>query len=502
MTLSSPNHYIEDIGLMLRKIKFKLFYKLSFLFLFLAVVSIFTTTYSIVITAYEFRLTPDFVHTIKITALTNFFVMFLIFTAASFVLARQVTKPLEDLRRHVRSIASGDFWGELNIRTQDEMELLSEDVNNLAKDLRLHQANLKDEIQKATEALLLQKTRLESILNSITDGLVMTYLNGQTFLLNPKARELLGIENNAPSVEKQMIWEIIADEESAGAFKKAFNGAAGGAASFEIITQKPAKLTLKVFPSDVKDEKGNLYGKVFVLHDITREKEIDRMKSDFVSTVSHELRTPLTSISGFVSTLLREDLMLNEGTKIDFLKSIKTATERLTRLIGDLLDVSRIEAGKVDLNKMPFSLYSLAMRVIKNFSEINKSHTFALDVPEHLPRVLADEDKIQQVLENLLSNAVRYSPRGGKILLSAEDAGDKIRVSVSDEGVGIPADQRELVFQRFHRVDSSHTRNAGGTGLGLYICRRILDAHGERIWIEKTAPEKGTTFSFILAKMQ
>lgn len=486
---------------MLRKIKFKLFYKLSFIFLFLASISIFTTTYSIVITAYEFRMTSDFVHTIKMTALTNFFVFILIFTAASFMLARQITKPIEDLRRYVRSLASGDFWGELKLNTQDEMQLLSEDVNNLAKDLKQHRSNLKEEVQKATEALLLQNTRLESILNSITDGLVMTYLNGQMFLLNPKARELLGVPDSS-SVAKQMLWDIVSDTEAADVFKKAFDSSTVIEKPFEITTQKHSKRTLKVFPTDVKDEKGNLYGKVFILHDITREKEIDRMKSDFVSTVSHELRTPLTSISGFVSTLLREDLPLDEGTKKDFLKSIKTATERLSRLIGDLLDVSRIEAGKLDLNKNPFSFHNLARRALKNFKETSKSHEFILNIPDGLPKVLADEDKIQQVIENLLSNAEKYSPAGRKIMLSADEFGDKIKVSVSDEGTGVPEDQKDLVFRRFHRVDNSHTRRAGGTGLGLYICRRIMDAHGERIWIEKTETDKGTTFSFTLEKMQ
>lgn len=485
---------------MLKKIRFKLFYKLSFLFLSIAVISIFTTTYSIVSTAYDFRLTQDFVHTIKLTALTNFFVMFLIFTVASLVLSRQVTKPIEDLRRYVRSLASGDFWGELKLNTQDEMEMLSEDVNNLAKDLQHHRATLKDEVQKATEALLLQNTRLESILNSITDGLVMTYLNGQTFLLNLKAKELLGAQDNLTS--KQMIWNIMNDEESSLSFKKIFEDPTTAEKPFEVTMNKPSKRTLKVFPSDVKDEKGNLYGKVFVLHDITREKEIDRMKSDFVSTVSHELRTPLTSISGFVTTLLREDLSLDDGTKKDFLKSVKTATERLSRLIGDLLDVSRIEAGKMDLNKMPFSIHHLAARAVKSFDGTKSSHDFIILVPGTLTKVFADEDKIQQVLENLLSNSVKYSPAGGKITLSAQEAGDKIKVSVSDEGEGVPDEQKDKIFDRFHRVDSSLTRNTGGTGLGLYICRRILEAHGERIWIEKTNPEEGTMFSFTLAKKQ
>lgn len=488
---------------MLKRMKFKLFYKLSFLFISIAVISIFATTYSIVVTAYEFHMPPDFIHAIEIAAVRNIFVMFLTFTFIALGLARLVIAPLEEVRRFVRSLASGDFWGELKLNTNDELEMLAEDINNLAGDLKQHQETLKEEVQSATEALLLQNTRLEAILNSITDGLIMTYLNGKTFLLNPKAREFLGVQDTGgSSKESRMLWDIVPDKEFSLSLKKIFEDAAAAVKPFEHDISLPEKRTFRVSPSDVKDEKGNLYGKVFILHDITREKEVDRMKSDFVSTVSHELRTPLTSMSGFVSTLLREDLSLTDETKRDFLKSIKTATDRLSRLINDLLDVSRIEAGKIDLNKLPFSVSRLVSRVMQGFKAHGAHHEFIVKTPEELSRVMADEDKIQQVLENLIGNAVKYSPHGSKITIYAGETGNKIKVSVSDEGVGIPEEQKELIFNRFHRVDNSLVRKSGGTGLGLYICRRILEAHEERIWIENTKPGEGSTFSFTLPKMQ
>jgi signal transduction histidine kinase len=228
-----------------------------------------------------------------------------------------------------------------------------------------------------------------------------------------------------------------------------------------------------------------------------RLAELDRLKSDFVSMVSHELRTPLGLIKGYTGTLLARDTELDADTREEFLQVIDEETDRLTELVTNLLDMSRIEAGTLRVERHPMQLARLLANCAERLRVREPTRALQADVPESLPPVLADERRIAQVVDNLLTNAVRYSPAGMPISLSARAENGRVEVCVVDRGMGIPADKQEQVFEKFFRVDASDTRRFAGTGLGLAICRGIVQAHGGSIWVH-SEPGRGSTFAFTL----
>ncbi len=232
-----------------------------------------------------------------------------------------------------------------------------------------------------------------------------------------------------------------------------------------------------------------------------RLAELDRMKSDFVSMVSHELRTPLGLIKGYVGTLLRRDTPLDEATREEFLQVIDEETDRLTELVTNLLDMSRIEAGTLRVDRRPTPLARLLADCADRLRAREPDRALYLDVPSGLPPVLADERRIAQVVDNLLTNAVRYSPEATPIVLGARAVDGGVEVRVVDQGIGIPADKQDQVFEKFFRADASDTRRFAGTGLGLTICRGIVEAHGGTIWVQ-SEPGRGSTFAFYIPLAQ
>jgi signal transduction histidine kinase len=225
-----------------------------------------------------------------------------------------------------------------------------------------------------------------------------------------------------------------------------------------------------------------------------RLSELDRLKSEFVSMVSHELRTPLGLIKGYTGTLLAPDTGLDANTREEFLQVIDEETDRLTELVTNLLDMSRIEAGSLHVDLQPTRLEGLVRASADRLQTREPGRTLHLDLPERLPLVLADTRRIIQVLDNLLTNAVRYSPEDSPIALAARTEDGVVEVTVRDQGLGIPADKREQVFEKFFRVDPSDTRRFAGTGLGLAICRGIVQTHGGTIGVESEEGQ-GSTFT-------
>jgi len=228
-----------------------------------------------------------------------------------------------------------------------------------------------------------------------------------------------------------------------------------------------------------------------------RLAELDRLKSDFVSMVSHELRTPLGLIKGYTGTLLARDTGLDADTREEFLQVIDEETDRLTELVTNLLDMSRIEAGTLRVDRHPMQLARLLAACAERLRVREPTRVLQVNVPENIPPVLADERRIAQVVDNLLTNAARYSPAGMPLSLGAHVENGRVEVRVVDLGVGIPADKQEQVFEKFFRVDTSDTRRFAGTGLGLAICRGIVQAHGGSIWVQ-SEPGHGSTFAFTL----
>ena len=243
------------------------------------------------------------------------------------------------------------------------------------------------------------------------------------------------------------------------------------------------------------DEDGQLYRIVHTISDISERKEVERMKNDFVSTVSHELRTPLTSLRGFVELMLKREYPAED--RRHFLQVIQRESERLTNLVNDVLDLQRIESGRRVFRFEPVSIAEVAHHAAEVFAGAGAGHTIAAEVPPELPLVFADPELVHQVISNLVSNAVKYSPEGGPIRIGARAGAGQVTVWVSDEGIGIPAEQLSKIFSRFYRVNDTAARNVGGTGLGLALVKDIVEAHGGQVWAE-SAPHKGSTFYFTL----
>ncbi len=265
----------------------------------------------------------------------------------------------------------------------------------------------------------------------------------------------------------------------------------------QVITTKPNSKILRIKTDPVLDKTGEFLGYVKSLHDITTEKEIDRLKSEFVSTVSHELRTPLTSIKGYIDLLLEEEAGKVNQTQQEFLRIVKQNNDRLVNLINDLLDVSRIESGRVHLKIKPQDINDILTEVIDTFKTLanQKKQILKFKNLNNLPKVAADRDRLSQVVTNLISNAIKYTPTGGTIEIETTRENGLIEVYVTDTGIGISTEDQESLFTKFFRVDTSLTRDVGGTGLGLSICKTIIELHGGKIWVN-SALGKGSTFAF------
>lgn len=265
----------------------------------------------------------------------------------------------------------------------------------------------------------------------------------------------------------------------------------------QVITTKPTSKILRINTDPVLDKNGEFLGYVKSLHDITAEKEIDRLKNEFVSTVSHELRTPLTSIKGYIDLLLEEEAGKVNQTQREFLRIVKQNNDRLVSLINDLLDVSRIESGRVHLKIKPQNINDILIEVIDTFKTLanQKKQILKFKNLNNLPDVAADRDRLSQVVTNLISNAIKYTPTGGTIEIEAKRKNGMIEVYVTDTGIGISTEDQESLFTKFFRVDTSLTRDVGGTGLGLSICKTIIELHGGKIWVNSMLG-KGSAFAF------
>ncbi len=248
------------------------------------------------------------------------------------------------------------------------------------------------------------------------------------------------------------------------------------------------------------DKRGQLHSVVVNVTDISQFKETEEMKSAFVSAISHELKTPLALILGYADTLARQDVQWDDKTVREGLATIKEEAERLTRIVDNLLDTARVQAGGLSLRLVPTRLDLLASQVVEEFRVLNTGHLFTLDFPSDYPEARCDPERIRQVLNNLLSNAVKYSPPGTLVRLAGWVEKNVVGLSVSDEGPGILPDQQEHIFERFTRGRDPQTQKAKGAGLGLFISRGIIEAHGGRIWVKRT-PQPGATICFTLPRM-
>jgi len=251
-----------------------------------------------------------------------------------------------------------------------------------------------------------------------------------------------------------------------------------------------------VLALDATEGRGKTTGAVLVLHDISELRRLERVRRDFVANVSHEFKTPLTAIQGFAETLLAGALEDRQNRQ-RFLEIIRDHARRLARLTDDLLELSLIEAGKLELEIQPVVAAELTGSCVETtrFRAQQKQQTLQVECPAGLPAARGDRSRLAEVLQNLLDNAVQYTPAGGRIIVRARASEGAVVISVSDTGIGVPRAEQERIFERFYRVDAARSREAGGTGLGLAIARHIVEAHGGRIWVESTVGQ-GSDFHF------
>ena len=356
------------------------------------------------------------------------------------------------------------------------------------------------------EQLNAQKQRLDAILESTADGVVIMDSTHRIALWNKAMSNLTGI--SAATSLGHAFEDIVhfADKRAGTTLVEAeANGWPLVGSSHPLFVEgdiaradgRPVSVEITFAPIFERD--GRLVNIVANVRDITRFRESDRMKSTFVSVVTHELKTPVALIKGYASTLQRTDAHWDAATVSESLKVIEDESDRLAELIDNLLDASRAQAGSFKLVRVELDIDQLVRDVVERIRPQATRHTLVAAVPADLPMVYADHARITQVLTNLLSNAVKYSPEGGEIRVSSRVAPAEVIISVSDHGPGIPADEQPQLFSRFHRLDNALTRRTPGTGLGLFLSKSIVDAHGGRIWVESDG-RHGSTFSFSLPR--
>lgn len=357
-----------------------------------------------------------------------------------------------------------------------------------------------------------KRRELEAVLSGIGDGVVVADTDLALVLMNPVARDILGLEAEPPGgAPLRPYLSVPAFAELLGRTLESSveqirelelpvvrqpHGATGDRAAVAESIEGESR-TYGVLASPVLDAAGEVSGVVAVLRDVTAQKEVERMKSNFLSVVSHELRTPLHSIKGFVEIILMGKTGPVTDIQEDFLKTVRSQTTVLQRMIDDLLEFSRMEAGRIRLNLEEVSLAALAQGVATKLSPLAEEggHSLYLDFPEELPAIDGDRVRLEQVLTNLVENAIKFTPDRGEITIGGWRNGAKVCLTVHDTGIGIPPAEQEKVFDRFYQVDSSERRAYRGTGLGLSICRHIVERHHGRIWVESDGVDgHGSTF--------
>jgi signal transduction histidine kinase len=397
-------------------------------------------------------------------------------------------------------LARGEVLGLLNIQSTERRRFTPADEELLTS--IGHQIGIAIANAQLIEDAERRRATLDSVMLSLVDGLILVDRRGKIAYVNPRTEVILDlpaetlIGQGLDGIER-----ILADKVSQGdQIIAEIRAAAGFAREMPVVEigldgPPPKTLQARFFP--IHDAGGHHLGLGLVLRDITQEKELDQMKSQLLSTVSHELRTPLASIKGFATTLLREDVSWDELSRREFLAIIDEESDRLSELIGNLLDMSRIEAGTLRVEPEPIDLQPIIQETAKEFEMMTHDHRIVVELPGHMPPVQADARRARQVVRNLVENAVKYSPDGGLITISAETLAEAVLVNVADEGIGIEPQQLEHVFDRFYQVDNASTRKVGGSGLGLSICRAIIEAHDGLIWVD-SQPGDGSTFHFTL----
>ena len=423
---------------------------------------------------------------------------------------RSIRRPAARILETVERFAAGDLAarigrpyarGEVG-HLMEALDATADTLQRQRRELDEFTAGLERRVAERTAELQLAQREQERILNTVDFGIHGIGRDGNIFFENPAAAALFGC--NASEMIGRPAHATVHHSRADGTpypqsdcpIYATLRDGDTRRVKDEVFWRKDGTSFPVAYTSTpLYDETGDRTGALVAFRDVTFEREVERMKNEFVATVSHELRTPLASLLGFSELMLTRTLPEEKNRK--FLGVIHKESKRLNTLINDFLDLQRVESGRVSYTLEPLDLAGLVREVAMLFSS-DAQHSLRLDLAEALPLSLGDHDRIKQVLQNLLSNAVKYSPQGGEIVIAARATGDgEVEVSVTDHGLGIPAEAIPKLFGKFYRVDSSDRREIGGTGLGLALCKEIVSAHKGRIWAESRLGE-GTTFRFTL----
>lgn len=371
-----------------------------------------------------------------------------------------------------------------------------EKIKEYSKNLEQMVEKRTDQLHRALRDAEEARDKIDGIVKSVADGLIVTGIHNRIILMNRAAEDLLGVRLS--EVIDRPIDFAIQDKTIKERMKTTLEEKEPG---YQFDFELPGRDTdspriMRARTSVIKDKNGKQTGIITIIHDVTYEREVDRMKTEFISTAAHELRTPLTSIQGFSEILLkRGDIKGEEKEK--FLSHINKQSVNLANIINDLLDISRIESGHgFSLNRAPSDMADIIRGVVPCFQDQSPKQSFEVVLPEEPMAVMADRDKMGQVLDNILSNAVKYSTEGGLIRVTGELLDGHYQVSIEDEGIGMSPEQVEKVFEKFYRVDVSNTATPG-TGLGMSIVKHLVEAHKGKVWVESELG-RGTTVRFTI----
>jgi len=402
----------------------------------------------------------------------------------SYLLSHVISSSLRTMAAVAAQLGKGEFGRRIPLKSHDELGELATVMNDMAV-----------RIEGQLASLSAEKNRLNTILRGMGEGLIVCDARGVITLVNPAFHALFSVKEE---VEGRPLIEISRHPALHRAFQQVI---ASKNERFEEITLPLAAEKTVLTHWVPLLAKGEIQGVVAVFHDITDLKRLERVRRDFVANVSHELRTPVTVIKGYAETLLAGVLNEDPGQARRFVEIINSHSARMTNLVNDLLALSELESGGIALQLRPISLDG-TFRTVQKLLESKAHHkgiTISLASGTEQQRVIADQSKLEQVLINLVDNAIKYTPPNGSIAISALDAGNLLKISVTDTGIGIPPKDLPRIFERFYRVDEARSRELGGTGLGLAIVKHIVQLHGGSISVEST-PGKGSTFSFTLKK--
>lgn len=416
----------------------------------------------------------------KESLLSVFLAVFAFSIPVAFVLSRRLSLPLQAIMQAARLLGKGDLSQRIRIRSGAEIESLASIFNQMADDISIKMREISAE-----------RSQLSAVLNGMMEGIMILNSDGIVLLTNPSLNQMFLLNGE---IKKQThYYELIRHHDLNELIRLVLMNRKN--LSLDISFTHPRESNFMVQASvTTGDHRDNDFYIVLVFHEITELRRLERIRKDFVANVSHELRTPLTSIKGYLEALSElESSLPSEGKK--FLLVLQKQSQRMENIVSDLLELAKIESGKEKLQLNEIQVKPFLEKIVSAVSSLaqKKGQTLGIDAPEGLV-VKADPDKLSRILINLIENAIKYTPENGKISVGGQKRGDWTDLFVKDNGIGIPPDDQNRIFERFYRVDRARSREMGGTGLGLSIVKHLVEAHGGFIKVE-SYPNEGSTFT-------